>query len=424
MNILIIGNGGRENTIAWKMNQSNLVSQIYVTPGNAGTANEAINLPYEVADFDGILNACITYSIGMVVIGPEEPLVKGLYDFIKNNQATKNIIVIGPSKHASQLEGSKSFAKTFMHNNNIPTAAFKEFDKNSFEEGVAYLKNHTLPIVLKADGLAGGKGVVICNHFIEAVAEFEMMIKHSKFGDAGYKVVVEEFLNGIEFSVFVLTDGKNYKVLPIAKDYKKVGEGEKGLNTGGMGAISPVPFVDAELMQKVEEKIIKPTIEGLQKAAMTYEGFVFIGLIKVNNEPYVIEYNCRLGDPETEVVLPRIKNDLAQLFIDLHNGNLQNAIIEEDNRAAAAIVASSGGYPLTYETGYTINGLQQQTNSNIFIAGAKLENNEVVTNGGRVLVVSSLGNTLQEAVNASKKTLENIDFEDMYYRKDIGFEFL
>jgi phosphoribosylamine---glycine ligase len=424
MNILIIGNGGREHTLAWKIKQSKLTSQVFIAPGNAGTSQEGINLPIAVNDFDNIAIACVTHKIEMVVIGPEDPLVNGLYDFIKNNEATKHVIVIGPSKHAAQLEGSKSFAKSFMDKYQIPTAAYKEFDKNSFDEGITYLKNHALPIVLKADGLAGGKGVVICDNFIQATAEFEMMIKHSKFGEAGYKVVVEEFLDGIEFSVFVLTDGKNYKILPMAKDYKKVSEGDKGLNTGGMGAISPVPFVNDELVKKVEEKIIKPTIAGLQQENMTYEGFVFVGLILVNNEPYVIEYNCRLGDPETEVVLPRLKNDLVEMFVALHKGTLSEIKINEDEQVAAAIVATSGGYPLTHSIGYAIDGLDQQVDSNIFMAGAVERDGEIVSNGGRVFVVTSLANNLQEAVEKSKNTLTKVDFEDMYYRKDIGFEFL
>jgi phosphoribosylamine--glycine ligase len=362
----------------------------------------------------------------MVIVGPEEPLVKGIYNFIKNNDATKNIIVIGPSENAAQLEGSKSFAKRFMERHNIPTASYKEFNKDNFDEGILYIKNHRLPIVLKADGLAGGKGVIICDNHLQAIAEYEMMLQFSKFGEAGNKVVIEAFLTGIEFSVFAITDGKSYKILPIAKDYKRVGEGDTGLNTGGMGAISPVPFVDETLFKKVEERIIKPTIEGFQKEGLLYQGFVFFGLINVHGEPYVIEYNCRLGDPETEAVLPRLQNDLAEVLQELAAGNLENVTISIDERHAATIVAISGGYPNYYNTGYVISGIKESCTekSTVFVAGAKMENESYITNGGRVLAVTSLGNSLQEAVTKSKETLAQLEFEDMYYRKDIGYEFL
>ncbi len=423
MKVLIVGNGGREHTIAWKLKQSVLVENIYVCPGNAGTGQLATNLDIKVTDFEGITNTVLANGIDMVIIGPEEPLVKGLYDAIKSNAATAHVHVIGPSKHAAQLEGSKAFAKLFMQRHNIPTAGYREFTIENYEEGVAYLKSHTLPIVLKADGLAGGKGVVICENYIQAFAEFEMMIKYSKFGTAGSKVVIEDFLNGMEFSVFAITDGTNYRILPIAKDYKRVGEGDKGLNTGGMGAISPVPFVDQAMMQVVEEEIIKPTIAGFGKDGMTYIGFVFFGLINVNGKPLVIEYNCRLGDPETEVVLPRINNDLGQVFLDLCSGKLNDVNIETSHQHAAAIVATSGGYPTVYETGYIIDGINDVTESNVFIAGAVQNDQEIETSGGRVLVVTSLADTLKEAVNKSKESLTKIDFEDMYFRTDIGYEF-
>jgi phosphoribosylamine---glycine ligase len=424
MNILIVGNGGREHALVWKLKQSKLAQQIYVAPGNAGTNVEAINLPIATSDFEGIVNSCINYKVDIVVIGPEEPLVNGLYDVIKDNPKTKDVIVIGPSKNAAQLEGSKSFAKAFMEKYNIPTAKYKEFNKESFDEGILYIKNHALPIVLKADGLAGGKGVIICENHLQATAEFEMMIKYSKFGDAGYKVVVEEFLDGKEYSVFAITDGVNYKILPEAKDYKRIGEGGKGLNTGGMGSLSPVPYATDALYKIVEETIIKPTIKGLQEEKMTYEGFVFFGLIIVNNLPFVIEYNCRLGDPETEVVLPRLQNDLLELFIAVDNGTLNEQTIAINPDYALSIVAASGGYPTTYETGYIISGLQNECDSKVFVAGAVNEQNEIVTSGGRVLVVSSLASNFKEALDKCKATLGNIEFEDMYFRRDIGAEFI
>ncbi|MBS1567230.1 MAG: phosphoribosylamine--glycine ligase, partial [Bacteroidetes bacterium] len=361
----------------------------------------------------------------MVVVGPEEPLVKGIVDFFNKDAALKHIMVIGPSQFAAQLEGSKSFAKAFMERHNIPTATYREFDNTNYEEGVRYLQQHSLPIVLKADGLAAGKGVLICQNHIEAVAEFELMLQQSKFGDAGKKVVVEEFLVGIEMSVFVLTDGKNYVVLPEAKDYKRVGEGDKGLNTGGMGAVSPVPFADDVFMQKIEDQIIKPTIDGIQKENMDYKGFVFIGIIKVKDEPLVIEYNCRMGDPETEVVIPRLKNDLAELFVATAKGGLDKIRIEHDERYACTIVAVSGGYPGEYQKGFEIEGLndEQSQDSLVFHAGTMSAYGAVLTNGGRVLCVTSFGESVMEAVNKSKETLETIHFDEMYYRRDIGYEF-
>ena len=361
----------------------------------------------------------------MVVVGPEEPLVRGIVDYFKADEELKNVMVIGPSQYAAQLEGSKAFAKSFMQRHDIPTATYREFDSSNYEEGVRYLQQHSLPIVLKADGLAAGKGVLICQNHIEAVAEFELMLQHSKFGEAGKKVVVEEFLIGIELSVFVLTDGKNYVVLPEAKDYKRVGEGDTGLNTGGMGAVSPVPFADDEFMEKIEEKVIKPTIAGIQQEKMDYKGFVFIGLIKVGDEPLVIEYNCRMGDPETEVVIPRLKNDLAQLFIDTAKGTLDGVTIECDDRYACTVVAVSGGYPGEFQKGFEIEGLDRETEgeSLVFHAGTMSAYGSVMTNGGRVLCVTSFGDSVMEAAGKSRDTLENIHFDEMYYRRDIGYEF-
>ncbi len=426
MHILIIGSGGREHTIGWKLAQSKNKTKLFFAPGNAGTLQFGSNLQVSVIDFDGIIQQCILQKIDIVVVGPEEPLVNGIYDIIKSNELTKHINIIGPSKYAAQLEGSKSFAKTFMHKFNIPTAGYKEFNNDNFEEGIEYIKEQKLPIVLKADGLAGGKGVIICNSYMEATAEYEMMLKFSKFGEAGSKVVIEEFLDGIEFSVIVITDGEHYKILPIAKDYKKIGEGDVGLNTGGMGAISPVPFVDEKLLKKVIERIVEPTINAFKEENIIYKGFVFFGLINVQGEPMVIEYNCRLGDPETEVILPRLKNDLLDIFTKLNDGKLDEINIEMDDRFAATIVVASGGYPNYFNVGYKVNGLNDyvKLDTTVFISGAKQETENIVTTGGRVLAVTSLGLSINDAVEKSKLTLETVGFEDMYYRKDIGFEFL
>jgi phosphoribosylamine--glycine ligase len=425
MNILLLGSGGREHAIAWKLRQSNLCSKLLIAPGNAGTALCGINKAFKVTDFEAIANCCVEEEINMVIVGPEEPLVKGIVDFLKNNENLKDLLVIGPSKEAAQLEGSKAFAKSFMHRHNIPTANYKEFTASNFGEGIDYLKEHTMPVVLKADGLAAGKGVMICQNTVEAVAEFELIIQRSKFGEAGKRVVVEEFLTGIELSVFVLTDGKDYILLPEAKDYKRVGEGDKGLNTGGMGAISPVPFADASFMQKVTERIIEPTVKGLREEKFDYKGFIFFGLINVDGEPFVIEYNCRMGDPETEVVIPRIKNDLCQLLIDTAEGKLSTTEIITDNKAACTFVAVSGGYPNEYETGFEIKGLDYNAEDVIlFHSGTKEDGDKVVTNGGRVVCVTALGESLQDAVRKSRTCLREIQFENMYFRKDIGYEFL
>ena len=434
MNILILGNGAREHAFAWKISRSTLLTKLFIAPGNAGTLQFGENIDISVNDFDAIKKVCIKQNIEMVFVGPEDPLVHGIYDFFKNDNKLNNIIVIGPSEEAAKLEGSKSYAKAFMQRHNIPTAAYKEFDINNYEEGILYIKDHPLPVVLKADGLAGGKGVLICQNHIEAMAEFELMIQQSKFGAAGKKVVVEEFLNGIELSVFALTDGKNFVLLPEAKDYKRIGEGDTGLNTGGMGAISPVPFAHEAFMQKVVDRIIQPTIDGLQKEELVYKGFVFFGLIKVEDEPMVIEYNCRMGDPESEVVLLRLKNDLVQLFISCSCSELNKEKIDIDQRCAATIVAVSGGYPGEFEKGKPIDlGYLENTESiktieaeggiMVFHAGTKKEGNEIVTNGGRVLAVSALSDTIAEAVELSKNILGQIYFEGMYYRTDIGYEF-
>src|SRR5215213_2040768 len=359
MNILLLGAGGREHALAWKLSQSNHCSKLFIAPGNAGTSLHGINLSFTVNDFASIEKACIEHQIDMLIVGPEEPLVKGIVDVLKANERLKNLLIIGPSQEASQLEGSKAYAKSFMQRHDIPTASYKEFTAENFEEGVEFLKNHPLPIVLKADGLAAGKGVVICQNYVEAFAEFELMIQRSKFGDAGKRVVVEEFLTGIELSVFVLTDGKDYLLLPEAKDYKRVGEGDTGLNTGGMGAISPVPFADTAFMQKVVSKVVEPTVKGLQKDKLDYKGFIFAGLMKVGDEPYVIEYNCRMGDPETEVVVPRIKNDLVDLLKCAAEQRLDTVQLQVDERFATTIVTVSGGYPDDYEKGFEISGLHK-----------------------------------------------------------------
>jgi len=425
MNILIIGSGGREHTLAWKLIQSPLCSKLLIAPGNAGTALCGSNLPIAVSDFDALANACLSNNVDMIFVGPEEPLVKGIFDYFLQKKELSHIRVIGPSKAASQLEGSKAFAKAFMKRHNIPTAAYEEFTADKYLEGVEYIKKQSLPIVLKADGLAAGKGVLICQNHLEAVSEFDLMLLQAKFGEAGKKVVIEEFLNGIELSIFVLTDGENYVILPEAKDYKRIGEADAGLNTGGMGAVSPLPFVTTDFMQKVKDRIIEPTIAGLKKDNLVYRGFIFLGLMNDNGEPKVIEYNCRLGDPETEVVIPRIKNDLVELFLATAEQRLHEIKIETDERAVATVVAVSGGYPGDYEKGKIISGLQDPTldDSIVFHSGTKKIGDDIVTNGGRVLAVTSYGGNIAEAVELSNYILEQLDFEGMYYRSDIGFEF-
>src|SRR5260221_293993 len=428
MKILLLGSGGREHALAWKLTQSQLCSDLFIAPGNAGTAGCGTNVDLSPLDFDALGDFCTRKNIEMVVVGPEEPLVKGIVDFFAADPVLKKIPVIGPSAEGAQLEGSKAFSKKFMLRHNIPTAAYREFDGTNYAEGIAYIQQHPLPIVLKADGLAAGKGVIICQTTIEAVAEFELMLQGNKFGKAGNTVVVEEFLTGIELSVFVLTDGRNFLTLPEAKDYKRVGEGDKGPNTGGMGAVSPVPFADATFMEKVVSRITIPTVKGLAEENIDYRGFIFIGLIKVGEDPYVIEYNCRMGDPETEVVMPRLKNDLVELFQAVSDQKLDQFTIGQDERIACTIVAVSGGYPGSYEKGLPITGLDQLSpadkDSLIFHAGTRLENNTILTNGGRVLCVTSFARTVYEAVDKSRDVLEKIDYDGIYYRRDIGYEFL
>jgi len=425
MRILLLGSGGREHALAWKINQSVWANPLYIAPGNAGTAQCGKNVSLDIADFDAIGNFCVSEKIEMVVVGPEEPLVKGLYDYFKANEDLQKIYFIGPSKNGAQLEGSKAFAKAFMERHKIPTAKYREFDMFNFEEGVHYVKEHSLPVVLKADGLAAGKGVIICQTAVEAVSEFELMLQKQKFGEASRKVVVEEFLDGIELSVFVLTDGKNYLLLPEAKDYKRIGEGDIGLNTGGMGAVSPVPFASPAFMQQVERKIIKPTIDGLHKEEIDYKGFLFFGLINVNGEPYVIEYNCRLGDPETEVVIPRLETDLVGLFVATTQQELDTVKLRVDERSSATVMAVSHGYPGAYEKGFEIRGLNKADNKNSFVfhSGTKQDGGKVLTNGGRVLCVTSYGKNVKDAVANSLAILEKIDFDGIYYRTDIGYEF-
>jgi len=422
MNILILGSGGREHTFAWKIAQSPLCKSLYVAPGNSGTAQIATNVNIGVTDFEAIKSLVLENEIEMVVVGPEDPLVKGVHDYFLNDDKLKSIIVIGPEKAAAELEGSKEFAKEFMYRHNIPTASYQSFDANNVEEGYAFLETLNPPYVLKADGLAAGKGVLILNDLQDAKTELKSMLVDAKFGNASSKVVIEEFLDGIELSCFVLSDGKSYKILPTAKDYKRIGEGDTGLNTGGMGAVSPVPFATPEFLNKIEERIVKPTISGLQKDNLPYKGFVFIGLIKVGDDPKVIEYNVRMGDPETEVVLPRLKNDLVEIFQAIGDQTLDKIEIKIDNRAATTVMLVSGGYPESYEKGKQILGVETITDSIPFHAGAKLENDKTVTSGGRVMAITSYGDTYQEAIKKSYQSIEKLHFDKMYYRKDIGFD--
>ncbi len=424
MNILLLGSGGREHAFAWKMTQSPLCTQLFVAPGNAGTDSIATNVNINPTDFEAIKKLVLAENIEMVVVGPEDPLVHGIFDFFLNDKELQSIPVIGPSKLGAQLEGSKEFAKEFMIKHRVPTAAYDSFTKDTVEKGYRFLETLQPPYVLKADGLAAGKGVLILNNLNEAKQELRNMLVDAKFGHASSKVVIEEFLDGIELSCFVLTDGKNYKILPTAKDYKRIGEGDTGLNTGGMGAISPVPFADAVLLEKIEQRIVIPTIEGLKKDEIPYKGFVFIGLINVKGEPIVIEYNVRMGDPETEVVIPRLKNDLVELFVAVAKQKLDEIQLEIDARTATTVMVVSGGYPEDYEKGKEISGLGQVDGSIVFHAGTKLENGKVLSNGGRVLAVTSYGNDYQEAVKKSYQNIEKLHFDTMYYRKDIGFDLL
>ena len=424
MNILLLGSGGREHAFAWKMTQSPLCNKLFVAPGNAGTDSIATNANISPTDFEAIKKLVIAENIKMVIVGPEDPLVQGIFDFFQNDSQLKAIPVIGPSQLGAQLEGSKEFAKEFMVKHRIPTAAYDSFTKETVEKGCRFLETLQPPYVLKADGLAAGKGVVILSNLKDAQEELRNMLVHAKFGKASSKVVIEEFLDGIELSCFVLTDGKNYKILPTAKDYKRIGEGDTGLNTGGMGAISPVPFADAVLMEKIEQRIVIPTIEGLQRDGIPYRGFVFIGLINVKGEPIVIEYNVRMGDPETEVVIPRLKSDLVELFQAVANQKLDEVQLEIDERSATTVMVVSGGYPEEYEKGKEIFGLENVQDSIVFHAGTKTENGKIMSNGGRVLAVTSYGANFQEAVKKSYLNIEKLHFDTMSYRKDIGFDLL
>jgi len=422
MNILILGSGGREHAIAWKLKQSPKLTKLFIAPGNAGTAEIGTNIPIGVNDFESIKKAVLSESIDMLIVGPEDPLVNGIHDFFLNDSDLKDIPVIGPQKAAATLEGSKEFAKEFLFRHNIPTAAYQSFTADNLKEGYAFLETLKPPYVLKADGLAAGKGVLILNDLQEAKDELKTMLIDAKFGSASATVVIEEFLEGIELSVFVLTDGKGYKVLPTAKDYKRIGEGDSGLNTGGMGAISPVPFADKVFMAKIHERIVKPTVEGLKKDNLPYKGFIFIGLIKVGDDPFVIEYNVRLGDPETEVVIPRIKTDLVEVFQAVANQSLDAIDLQLDELTATTVMLVSGGYPEAYEKGKIISGFEDVEDSIVFHAGTDGKNGKVVTNGGRVMAITSFGKDYKEALQKSYQNIKKIHFDKMNFRKDIGFD--
>ena len=420
MNVLILGSGGREHAFAYKISQSKKLENLYTAPGNAGTTHCGTNVNMSATDFEAIKSFVWEKGIDMVVVGPEDPLVKGIYDFFKSDEVLKDVAIIGPSKAGAQLEGSKDFSKEFMQRHNVPTARYQTFTKDTLEAGFKFLETLSPPYVLKADGLAAGKGVVIPNTLEEAKKELNEMLAHAKFGNASAKVVIEEFLKGIELSVFVLTDGKNYKLLPAAKDYKRIGEGDTGLNTGGMGAVSPVPFADEAFLKKVEERVVIPTLKGLAEEKIVYHGFIFIGLMNCGGDPYVIEYNCRMGDPETEVVLPRIKSDLLELFEAVSHQKLNEVKLELDPRTATTVVLVSGGYPEDYEKNKVVTGLDQTKDSIVFHAGTKTDGEKVLTSGGRVFAVTSFGESIEEAVNKSFRNADLISYDKKYFRRDIG----
>ena len=422
MNVLVLGSGGREHALSWKIAQSSLCEKLFIAPGNAGTAQIGENVNINVTDFESLKTFVIENEIEMLVVGPEDPLVKGIYDFFKNDEVLSEVCVIGPSQEGAQLEGSKEYSKQFMQRHDIPTAAYDSFTNDSLNEGYDFLETLRSPYVLKADGLAAGKGVLIIDDLEEAKRELKAMLADAKFGDASSKVVIEEYIDGIELSVFVLTDGNNYKILPSAKDYKRIGEGDTGLNTGGMGAISPVPFADKFFIERVEDRIIKPTIKGLQEEEIEYKGFIFIGLMNVNGDPNVIEYNVRMGDPETEVVIPRIKSDLLNLFKGISNGTFGEQDFYVDEDVATTVMLVSGGYPESYEKGKVISGLEKVENSILFHAGTRKEDDKILTNGGRVMTITSFGRNIEEALSKSFDNAEKVTFDGKYYRKDIGFD--
>lgn len=422
MKVLLLGSGGREHALAWKMAKSSQLDTLFIAPGNAGTRIHGTNVALKPTDFDAVKAFVLENQIEMVVVGPEDPLVAGIYDYFVNDPQLAKTALIGPSKAAAQLEGSKDFAKEFMMRHHIPTAKYATFTKDTLEKGYAFLESMKPPYVLKADGLAAGKGVLILDTLAEAKKELKSMLADAKFGDASSRVVIEQFLKGIEMSMFVITDGESYKILPEAKDYKRVGEGDKGLNTGGMGAISPVPFADSTFKDKIENQIIIPTVKGLKSEGLVYKGFIFFGIINVKGEPYVIEYNCRMGDPETEVVIPRLKSDLLDLFEGVASNTLSERDVQFDERSAATVMMVSGGYPEAYKTGKVIYGLNGITDSLVFHAGTSADGPAIMTAGGRVLAVTSYGKNVDSAVSRSYRTIENIEFEDAYFRKDIGFD--
>jgi phosphoribosylamine---glycine ligase len=424
MNILVIGNGGREHAFAWKIKQSNLCSQLFVAPGNAGTAALAQNVPIAVDDFPKLGDFCTHNKIDLVVVGPEAPLVKGIRDYFEQDEKLKNIALVGPGKSGARLEGSKDFSKQFMQRHHIPTAKAQTFDASQLESAHQYLETCSTPIVLKADGLAAGKGVLICQSISEAKNAIREMLLEKKFGEASAKVLVEEFLDGIELSVFVLTDGEDYVILPEAKDYKRIGDNDEGPNTGGMGAISPVIFADQEFMQRVEQTVVKPTIHGLKKDNIPYKGFIFIGLMNIGGHPYVIEYNARMGDPETQAVLPRVKSDLVKLLVDTANGTLKNQKVDVNPQFAATVVMVSGGYPGDYQKGFLIKGLESESEAIAFHAGSKIAHNQVITDGGRVLAITGMGETLEIAREKAYRGVSSLTWDEVYFRKDIGVDLL